>query len=93
MMPRLADMHVHLPEMHLVDSALKVNLCGGLTHLKMMNSELDQISLLQRINDATISLDPQIFTSFTITRKNQWTEPQLDSLMISIKSQGYRLNK
>jgi imidazolonepropionase-like amidohydrolase len=93
LMPGLADMHVHLPDMSSVDSAIKEQLLAGVTHIRVMNSELDQLELQKKVKENNTIQYPQIFTSFIIRRNDRFNEGQLDSLLISIKKQGYRFIK
>src|ERR1700741_4402951 len=49
LMPGLAEMHSHLPSETHVDTVLMKNIAAGVPHLRVMNSELDQLALKKRL--------------------------------------------
>lgn len=93
LMPGLADMHVHLPINTQLDSVLMLSLSAGVTHVRAMNAEEDPMNYLSIHQVKVNSEFPKIFTSYINTGKDRFSVNQLDSLMLSIKKQGYRFIK
>ena len=92
-MPGLADMHIHLPTNKHLDSTIKESLSAGVTHIRVMNSEEDPLGYLTKNQQKYASDFPRIYLSYIITRKDRYTLMQLDSLVTSVKKQGYHFIK
>ena len=92
LMPGLAEMHSHLPDENKVDTVLLRNVAAGVTHLRVMNADLDQLKLKKRL-ESTESISPKLHYSFILTKDYKYTELQFDSLMLEIKKNGLNLIK
>lgn len=82
-MPGLADMHVHLPEMKSVDTLLMSNIAAGVTQIRIMNSKLSQTDLRSKIQNSPNYITPNIHYSYVFTSKN--TAKQVDSIISVVK--------
>ncbi len=97
-MPALADMHVHLPKMEGLDSLLVANVAAGVGRIRIMNSELNQLELKEKISKGKITktkpiIAPNLYFSHIITRDNKYSLAQFDSLMKVIKKQDLKFIK
>ncbi|MDP2388537.1 MAG: amidohydrolase family protein [Bacteroidota bacterium] len=88
LMPGLAEMHSHLPDENKADTVLLRNVAAGVTHLRVMNADLDQVALKKRLESNDKSISPKLHYSFILTKDNKYTEAQFDSLMLEIKKSG-----
>lgn len=84
-MPGLADMHVHLPEMKKIDTLLMSNIASGVTQIRVMNSSLPEFELKKKINSNPNYISPNIHYSYIYNKKNK--NSQLDSIFSIVKEQ------
>lgn len=83
LIPGMADMHVHLPQINQLDSVINYNLKAGVTRLRVMNSEAPQPQVKTHLE--TIKLKPQLYYSALVKRNVKYTDTQIDSLFADIK--------
>lgn len=88
LMPGLADMHVHLHEEEKIENLLISSIAAGVTHIRIMNSDVSQTDLRKKLNEKTDLISPEIHYSHLIRRSDTLTESQADSLMGQIKADG-----
>ncbi|MBC9798074.1 amidohydrolase family protein [Sinomicrobium sp. FJxs] len=86
LMPGLADMHVHMPELEKIDTLLLMNIAAGVTHIRVMNSKVPQKEIKERIASGQLE-SPKIYYSHIIKRDETYSGPEADSLMVTIKNQ------
>ena len=84
LMPGLADMHVHLPELSKLDLLLKMNVAAGITHIRVMNSEVSRLELTKKLSETGI-ISPNIHFSHLVKKDIKYSESQFDSLMLELK--------
>ncbi|MCH7408836.1 hypothetical protein MM239_05480 [Belliella sp. DSM 111904] len=87
-MPGSVDMHMHLPDKDRVEEFLKYNQAAGVTHLRVMNSVIDQNELKRIFDSEDGVLRPSIHFSHLIRKNNLYTVGQADSLMKGMKETG-----
>lgn len=87
-MPGLADMHVHLTEKGKIDNQLLNFIAAGVTHIRVMNSDSDQLEISQKKKNRIYNFAPNIFFSKVIKRGETYNKSQADSLMNDIKNNG-----
>ena len=85
LMPALADMHVHLPEKEKIEKLLLANIAAGVTRIRIMNSEVSQLELKERLKSSGQLISPVIYYSQLINRTDTYSEAQADSLIRLIK--------
>ena len=66
LMPGLADMHVHLPTENQVDTLLKCDIAAGITHIRVMKAELNQLKLKEKISQNADFIAPNIHYSYLV---------------------------
>ena len=84
LMPVLADMHVHLPELSKLDLLLKMNVAAGITHIRVMNSEVSRLELTKKLSETGI-ISPNVHFSRLVKKDIKYSESQFDSLILEIK--------
>jgi hypothetical protein len=88
LMPGLAEMHSHLPKIAAIDTFLLENVAAGVTHLRVMNTEMEQLPLKKRLENEVNTISPQLHFCQIVKKENQFSESQCDSLMLEIKKNG-----
>ncbi len=88
LMPALADMHVHLPDEPKIDKLLLSNIAAGVTQIRIMNSNVAQIDLKEKLKNKTNLISPNIHFSHLVRRSETFSEQQADSLMMDVKKNG-----
>lgn len=87
-MPGLAEMHSHLPNLEKIDTFLIANVAAGVTRIRVMNSKEPVLKAKQLI--ATKSISPNLYYPYIFTRDiTISSDSQVDSLMNAIKKDGY----
>lgn len=93
LMPGLVDMHVHLPEENKVEKLLFSNIAAGVTRIRVMNSQVDQLDLREKLNSKKGLISPTIHYSHFVRRNERFSESQTDSLVQEVKSKGINFIK
>jgi hypothetical protein len=88
LMPGLAEMHSHLPKIEAIDTFLLENVAAGITHLRVMNTEMEQLPLKKRLENDANAISPQLHFCQIVRKEHQFSEVQCDSLMYEIKKNG-----
>lgn len=88
LMPGIAEMHAHLPKIEKIDTFLRCNIAAGVTHVRIMNTEMPQLPLLQRLKNEPMAISPTLHFSQIIDKSITFNEIQFDSLITDMKSKG-----
>jgi hypothetical protein len=88
LMPGIAEMHAHLPEIQKIDTFLRCNVAAGVTHVRIMNSEMPQLPLLERLKKEPNTIAPSLHFSHLIEKNITFNEATFDSLMGDMKQKG-----
>lgn len=93
LMPGLADMHVHLPDEDKIEKLLLSNIAAGVTQIRIMNSQVPQLKLREKLSNNPQLIRPNIHYSHLIRRSEIFTESQADSLMQQLKKDKINIIK
>ncbi len=93
LMPGLADMHVHLPTEDKIEKLLLSNIAAGVTQIRIMNSQVSQIEVREKLKNNSQLITPNIHYSHLITRNENYTESQADSLMQQLRKHKINIVK
>ncbi len=88
-MPGLSEMHAHLPAKEALANFIEKQVKFGITQVRIMNTEGSMLDDKSIINNMYAQHAPDIFYPFLFTDQLLYNEVQMDSLMKSIKSNGY----
>ncbi|MCB9201774.1 MAG: amidohydrolase family protein [Flavobacteriales bacterium] len=93
LMPGLTDMHVHFPEENKIGNLLLSNIVAGVTHIRIMNSQVNQLELREKLSKLSNLISPTIHYSHLIRGEDIFTEQQADSLMKQVKKDDIQFIK
>lgn len=88
LMPGLADMHVHLPELDKIEKLLLSNIAAGVTQIRVMNSSGSQLEWREKLKTISNINVPKFHFSHLVRRTDTFTLPQAENLMQQVKKDG-----
>ena len=84
-MPALADMHIHLPAENKIEEILALNIAAGVARVRVMNSEISQLSVRDALQKKTEIISPKLYCSHIIRKQDKFSVEELEKLMLQIK--------
>lgn len=85
LMPGLADMHSHFPELDGVDEFVEKSVKAGITQMRVMDSKNSIVEIKKALKKTKTNL-PNIHYSYKITKNDFYTKVQWDSIFKSLKN-------